>query len=469
MRRSRIVVCPLALVLACGASARPGDGPADLHPEHEELWEIGGCVVDAGPFDPGAVRGVISAPVTTILNNGPSANRVDLVFVGDGYQAGQMAAYETHVQTAMTALFDQEPFKTYKPLFNAHRVTVISTDSGVDNDPTQGILRNTALDMLFWCGGTERLLCVSVSKAYDYALNAPDVDQVFAVANSTKYGGAGYTSNDLGTYSGGNGSSAEVAIHELGHSFGDLADEYDYGGPETYVGPERPEPNASIRTAGSMASLQTKWWRWLNVNNPTFDGLVSTFEGCYYSPMGVYRPTNNSKMRNLGRPFNYIGMEALIANMYLEVDPIDGATPPSSAWPASLALLVDPVDPVGAPLSVQWRLNGDPIPGATATTFLPSSLTGVVGPQEISVKVVDNTPWVRDPAIRDARMTAVRSWTVIFPQPGDVNGDGFVTFQDVNIVLGQWQQTGGALIADLNDDGVVDFEDLNIVLSNYGG
>ncbi len=456
----------MALGAMTAAGAR-GAGPADVRPMQDELWLIGGCVVDAGPFDPAEMRGIVPAPVTTILNNGSPANRVDLVFVGDGYQAGQMTAYGTHVNSALTALFNQEPFKTYKPLFNAHRVTVVSTDSGVDNDPTQGINRNTALDMLFWCGGTERLLCVNVSKAYDYALNAPDVDQVFAVANSTKYGGAGYPTNDLGTYSGGNGSSAEIAIHELGHSFGDLADEYDYGGPTTYTGAERPEPNATIRTATQIANLQTKWWRWLNEDFPTFDGLVSAFEGCYYSELGVYRPSTNSKMRNLGRPFNPISVEAIISNIYLEVDPIDNATAPGT-YPSSTTLFVDPVDPVDAPLSVQWRVFGAPLPGATGTSFTPSSLPpGFQGIVEISVVVVDNTPWVRDPAIRASRMTSSRSWLVVFPTPGDVNGDGFVNFTDINAVLGVWLQMGTGLAADLNGDGVVNFEDLNIVLSNF--
>lgn len=455
-------------LLAAAASGAAWGGPEGLHAEHEELWLIGGCVVDAGPFDPYAVRGVIPAPVTTILDNGPASNRVDLVFVGDGYQSGQMAAYANHVQTALNALFAQEPFRTYRPFFNAHRVTVVSNDSGVDNDPTQGILRDTALDMYFWCGGTERLLCVSVPKAYDYALNAPDVDQVFAVANSTKYGGAGYTSNDLGTYSGGNGSSAEIAIHELGHSFGNLADEYDYGGPAAYTGPERPEPNVSIRTAAAMASLQTKWWRWLNDNQGSFDGLVSTYEGAYYSPAGVHRPTSNSKMRNLGRPFNLVSVEALIANIYLEVDPIDGASPTGGSVPATQELWVQPVDPVDAPLTVSWLVNGQVVEGATGRTFVPASAgLGLVGPQQVLVRVVDNTPWVRDPAIRTARMTATRSWTVIFPTPGDVTGDGLVTFADVNAVLSAYQQTGQGLAADLNGDGVVNFEDLNIVLGYF--
>ncbi len=453
-----------ALAAGCAVSAGSIAQPNGVRIE-EELHLIGGCVVDIGPIDRSQVLGTNPAPWATIVDNGPPENRVDLVFVGDGYLQTQLGAYATHVQNALDDLFTQEPFVRYEPYFNVHRVSVVSPQSGVDHDPTFPILRDTALDMYFFCGGTERLLCVSTIKALSYAANAPDVDQIFAVANSTKYGGAGYPSNDLSTYSGGNGSSPEIAIHELGHALGNLADEYWTTGV-TYNGAERPEANASILTAAQMASMQTKWWRWLNEESASFDGIHSTYQGGYYSQFGVYRPTLNSKMRNLGRPFNLIALEALIANIYAEVDPIDDAAPNDEPVSSTTTLWVDPMDPVGQPLSVQWLLAGGPIPGATGLTYNPSSLP-LSGSWTISVQVVDQTPWVRDPTIRAQRLTSTRSWTVLYPVPGDVNGDGMVNFADINIVLGQWLQTGPTLSADLNDDGIVNFEDLNIVLGHF--
>ena len=90
----------------------------------------------------------------------------------------------------------------------------MSSESGVDHDPVFGIYRNTALDMGFWCSDIERLLCVNVGDAYAYANQAPDADQVFAVANSTKYGGAGYSSSDLATFAGGNSAARGSACWE---------------------------------------------------------------------------------------------------------------------------------------------------------------------------------------------------------------------------------------------------------------
>lgn len=451
------------LLLASSALGAPPGVEGVEHVE-EELWLIRGCVVDAGPFVPGELRGIVPAPVVTVIDNGPPANRVDLVLVGDGYLASEMASFAAHVDNALDDMFNQQPFKRYAPLFNVHRVEVVSPESGVDNDPTQGVLRNTALDMRFWCNNIERLLCVSVSKAYDYALNAPDVDQVFAVANSVKYGGAGYPSNDLCTYSGGNSSAPEIAIHEIGHSLGDLADEYDYGGPANWTGGEPGTLNVSIYPSATMAAQERKWWRWLGFNATFNDGLIGTYEGANYSETGIYRPTNNSKMRSLGRPFNMPSIEGLLAAIYLEVDPIDDATPTGGVIPGAATLFVDPVDPVDAPLSIQWRLEGQPIAGATGPTLDLASLDLPPGMWDVSVVVVDNTDWVRDEALRASRMTSIRSWTVRGLIEGDLDGDGLVTFADLNLLLDQWQQTGPGLSGDFNDDGVVDFADLNILL-----
>ncbi len=409
---------------------------------------------------------------STILNNGPAANRLDIVVVGDGYTSSQLATYATHAQNAVNALFAQEPFATYKPYFNVHRVDVISPESGVDNDPTQGILRNTALDMAFWCGGTERLLCVDVSKAYSYANNAPQIQQILAIANSTKYGGAGYSSSELATFAGANASSAEIAIHELGHSLADLADEYDYGGPSVYTGPERPETNVSIHDANTMSALNTKWALWMNEPAGLFDGPVSCYEGAYYSRLGVYRPSPNSKMRSLNRPFNAPSAESIIVNVYQFARPIDALSPPvaTTLTPSSI-VSVTPLQPVGHSLSIQWLLNNNPIPNATTPSLNLAAVSLPAGNSTLSVRVRDDTPLVRSPTARAQWLTQTASWTVAAPItcPGDVNGDRVVNFFDLNILLGHFGQTVTAgTLGDLNNDARVDFLDLNILLSFFG-
>jgi hypothetical protein len=252
-----------------------------------------------------------AATVIPLQQTGPSSERFDLVFVGDGYTASQQTLFRDHAAAKWAEVSSVEPFKKYKNYFNVWLVNVISTDSGVDNDPSRGVSRNTAMDMGFWCSGIERLLCISQSKALSYAANAPQVDQVMALANSTKYGGAGYTSGGLATASGGNGQSGQVAIHEFGHSIGKLADEY-YTAGTTYTGSEPTWRNASKYTAAQMTQNRVKWYPYLGRSTPD-GGVIGTYQGANQYNYGIYRPSDNSLMRSLGKPFNLVGLDIMDA------------------------------------------------------------------------------------------------------------------------------------------------------------
>jgi hypothetical protein len=361
----------------------------------------------------------VPAPATTLfqaLGGGP-ANRVDLVFVGDGYTAAELPAYAGQVAAIAASFFSKEPYTRYAPCFVVHRVDVVSSESGVDHDPVQGVFKDTALDMGYWCGGIDRLLCVDVAKAYAFANNAPHVDLVAALANSATYGGAGYPASDLATGAAGNGASLEIMRHEFGHALGNLADEYDYGGPAVYAGAEPGAPNSSKLAAAAMAAAQAKWFRWLGHSDPAFDGLVSTFEGSSYSPQGVYRPTANSLMRSLGRPFNPPSAEALVIEIYKIVDPIDAASDASVPYAGVEVLSVAPLAPAGAPLAVQWFRDEIAIPGATSTALDLATLDFGGCPATVSVRVRDETTLVRDEAARAQWLTETRAFEVVPPGP----------------------------------------------------
>ena len=321
-------------------------------------------------------------------------NRVDLVFVGDGYKAAQLDTYAQRVDAMVAGLFALEPYKTYESYYNVHRIDVVSNDSGVDNAPTFGIQKDTALDMEYWHQGVERALWVDASKAWSFANNAPDVDYIVAVARNVLYGGLSLTGTDVVTVSGGHSLAPLIVQHELGHGQGQLADEY--FSPGTYTGGfEFGQPNVSIFTADEMLAMDTKWARWLGENDPAWDGLVSTFEGAHYTQNGIFRPTANSLMRNIGRPFNPPSAEAMVIEMYQRVNPIADSSDPNVFVDETSTLWITPMQPEGHDLLVQWSLDGAPIDGATGATL---NLCGVGIPEgwhTVGVEVVDEATFLK--------------------------------------------------------------------------
>ncbi len=342
--------------------------------------------------------------VETIIDNGPSSNRIDVVVLGDGYTASEMGDYRNQVNKVVNNFFNKPPLSLYKTLFNVHMVNVVSAESGVDNDPTLGVERNTALNMGFWAYDLERLLGVDLDLAYDAAALAPDVDLILVCANSTKEGGAGYPG--LLTLSGGEKDSVECALHEFGHSFGELADEYDYydqEDDETYTETEPEELNVSTYSSDTMLTRQAKWWQWLG------DSGISTYEGALYCSHGIYRPSENSKMRQLGRPWDAVNTEILIRRMYGYCDPLDSCTPPGlykkgKRLELSLAL----------PLScytVTWTVDGRIIAQDTAALDTASASLSA-GDNLVTAVIRDKSSLVRNETWRTEEMSQTASWVV---------------------------------------------------------
>lgn len=456
--------------------------------------------------------------VETILSNGPTANRVDIVFIGDGFTEADLPTWPAVAVAGYERLFQYEPFIRYREYFNVHRVDVISAESGVDNDPTEGIERDTALDMRFWCSNIERLLCINTGSAAAMAAFAPDVDQIAAVANSTKYGGAGYASAEIGTYSAFNSSSVEVFIHELGHSLGNLADEYTYGaGSDTYTGGESSAANASILDFKTMNGSGEKWDRWLGFDLQGV-GQHDCFEGCAYHSFGIYRPSVNSMMRSLAQPFNAPSREELIAQFYTLVGVVDTFQPIETAVDPDAVLVVNTVFSDSSATTKTWWI--DDVQLETGEDSLDLSGYAVSSGARITVRVVDHTDMVRDETMRDALMTEVHEWIVggtgcstseivdcdgsgaCWPNvwvgdgfcdgvaqvyeanfccleldggdcsllecgllPEDINGDGAVNGGDLAALLGGWGSSAAAL--DLDGNGTVGGGDLARLLGAW--
>jgi len=166
----------------------------------------------------------VPEPVVVIRNNGPAANRVNMVILGDGYTASELTRYATDVDLVVTDLFRQPPYSDYASYFNVLRVDVVSPQSGVSH-PERGIVIPSALGATYNCGGIQRLICANtslVNAVLAASVPADARDMVLVIVNDSEYGGSGGATTVIST----NAATTELALHEFGHSLGQLGDEY---------------------------------------------------------------------------------------------------------------------------------------------------------------------------------------------------------------------------------------------------
>ncbi len=210
----------------------------------QELWR--------GECDPSS-RHVDRSPVTRrggvmpIFESGPPATKVDLLIVGDGYTGKQRDEFIDDVQRLVGALFSTEPFKSRRGDFNVRALLAPSPQPGV-TDPRRGIFVDTPLKLSFNAFDTDRYMLTFANDALrDWIAQAP-YDTVILLANTRKYGGGGIY-NLWCTCAADTEVASYVFVHEFGHSFGGLADEY-YSSQVAYEdftppGTEPWEPNVT--------------------------------------------------------------------------------------------------------------------------------------------------------------------------------------------------------------------------------
>jgi len=190
------------------------------------------CVWAQGSFEIGSV--------VTILDNGSPDNRLDFAILGDGYTSGEMGKYRNDAEQIIQHFFSEEPFMEYQNYINVHLVEVISSESGADHpELSPPVFRDTAFDAHYNCAQIVRLICVNTSSVIDVVsstLEPSQRDITLVVVNDSEYGGSGGSPIVAST----NELSGELVLHELGHGFGLLADEY--GGPPPPVCDASVEP-----------------------------------------------------------------------------------------------------------------------------------------------------------------------------------------------------------------------------------
>ncbi len=241
--------------------------------------------------------------VLEVVNNGDPHTKVDVAFIGEGYTAEEREKFEADVKRFTAVLFGFEPYKTHKSLFNIYGVLKPSMDSGCD-EPRSGIFKNTSLNATFNSFGSERYLMTEDNKSLrDIAAHVP-YDTLFIMVNHKRYGGGGIY-NLYCTFTVDNQWFEYLFLHEFGHSFAGLADEY-YTSSVAYneFYPRGVEPlEANITALLDPKNLKWKNWVTPGIEIPTpwekeeFDRMDEAYQK-------VRREINDriAKMKREGAP-----------------------------------------------------------------------------------------------------------------------------------------------------------------------
>jgi hypothetical protein len=300
---------------------RPGP---DGRGEFKEIFRIeldpASHLVAGDVRDPGA-------RVIPVRETGDPRERIDILILGDGYTAAEMPKYRRDLERFAAVLFNQEAFARNAGLINVWGLETPSRDSGPD-EPRKGIWRDTALGTSFNTFDSERYLTTIHDRDLrEIAANAP-YDTIYILVNTSRYGGGGIY-NQWAIYPSDNEYDDYVFLHEFGHSFAALGDEY-FDSATAYddafypAGVEPWEPNITMLLPGKPLK-----WRDLVAAGtpiPTPDdeahaAVVGAFEGAGYKAKGLYRPYRDCKMFHKGLvPFCPVCARAfdLVIGLYAE-------------------------------------------------------------------------------------------------------------------------------------------------------
>lgn len=327
--------------------------------------------------------------VDTILYNGDPNKFINIVFIGDGYQNNEMPDFITNVQNATNYFFSTTPFSEYKNYFNVFAIKVPSTQSGTDHPrtapdcppqsshPTLSV--NTFYNSSFDYFSIHRLLVPSSYAINNVILNNfPLYDQKIMIVNTPYYGGSGGSTATASCHT----SSNEIVLHEIGHSFAALKDEYwpGYG-----------DEGANMTQETNPALV--RWKNWIG-----FGGVGIYKHGNTGTSATWYRPHNNCKMRFLGPDFCPVCKEAITLSILQKFGtPIETFLPNQSVLPLttdSMQFEISLYKPYINTLRTKWLLNGVCIASNTdSLTIMRSQLNE--GSNFLSVSVLDTTSLIR--------------------------------------------------------------------------
>lgn len=243
------------------------------------------------------------APFRYTHRGGEPEKCIDVAILAEGYTEQEMDVFYRDAEAATESLFSHEPFRSMKDRFNIVAVGLPSEESGV-SVPLEGVWKRTALSSHFSTFYSDRYLTTLRLKDLHNSLAGIPYEHIIILANTDVYGGGGiYNSYTLTTAH--HPAFRPVVVHEFGHSFAGLADEYYYD--DQYVEYYYPGTEPWEQNITTLADFGAKWKDMLDPDTPVptpqtdeNKNATGVYEGAGYQSKGVYRGFQDCRMKTNG-------------------------------------------------------------------------------------------------------------------------------------------------------------------------
>lgn len=248
----------------------------------------------------------INYPVKIINKSADTDKAIDIAVIAEGYTADQQDKFYKDAKRLFDNLLTHEPFKKYENRFNIYAIAAVSQDSGV-TVPHDSIWKNTLLNTHLYTFYSPRYMTsFRIKKMRDIAAAVP-YDYVYVLVNTDIYGGGGFF-NFYTLAAADNKFTPQVSVHEFGHGFAGLGDEYYYDDDalnDFYDLKKEPwEPNIT-----TLVHFDKKWKSMIKKDTPTPTPVteenkytVGLYEGAGYNTKGMYRPYIDCRMKTNAFP-----------------------------------------------------------------------------------------------------------------------------------------------------------------------
>jgi hypothetical protein len=360
-------------------------------------------------FGPGQAA-FAEATFHQLRDNGPVEKRINIVYVSAYYSSNEQSGFLVDAGRCLREMLFKQPYLEYNKYFNGFAIAIPYERSDYDNPPD---------DLSKTSHGSVVMEIDSLLQEF-----IPEYDIVVRITNDPEssggiaLGGIAYCTNSE--------YGPRIAVHEIGHSFGKLTDEYRKNTETPFY-----TQNMHIEVEGRNVTRQTKrdlipWRSWIEDITPLptpsssdYSTLVGLFEIGVYPEATWYRPKWRCAMLSSYYDFCEVCREQLVKAIYDVISPIDSFSPEQRTITInpseSISLNVVPMKPKSHELSIQWMVDGHPEANAASTSFTVSKDQMGYGNHTIEAVVADPTYMVRDDP--ENLLSDSAKWDVLIKPP----------------------------------------------------